>query len=305
MDLPLVYHPGYVAPLPSTHRFPMVKFRRLHDLLISSGIAQPHQFHQPAEPPQHWFELVHTPDYVQQYCTGSLDTKAQRRIGLPWSESLMNRTRIAIGGTVLTATLALKHGLACNTAGGTHHAFPDYGSGFCIFNDLAIAARVIQHQGLAQRILILDLDVHQGDGTALIFQQDDSVFTFSMHCEANFPGRKQVSDLDVPLPIGMEDEEYLKTLDRYLPDLLSQVKPDLVLYDAGVDPHVSDRLGKLALTDHGIFCREMQVLQTCISQGYPVACVIGGGYSDDFEALVYRHSLLHRAASTVYRHQRL
>ena len=305
MDLPLIYHPSYVTPLPLGHRFPMSKFSQLHDTLLADGVAQPHQFHAPELPPLAWIERVHTPDYVRAYRDGTLDAKAQRRIGLPWSPALVNRTCIAVGGTVLTARLALEFGLACNTAGGTHHAFPSYGSGFCIFNDLAIAARTVQQLGLAQKILIVDLDVHQGDGTAFIFQADPSVFTFSMHCEVNFPGTKQTSDLDVPLPVGMEDAEYLQTLATYLPDLLTQVQPDLVLYDAGVDPHVGDRLGKLALTDSGIYRREMQVLSTCVSQGYPVACVIGGGYGDDFEALIYRHSLLHRAASEVYRHYRL
>ncbi len=305
MDLPLVYHPDYVAPLPPGHRFPMAKFAQLYEMLLADRVAYPNQFHQPSLPPLDWIELVHTPDYVRSYREGTLDAKAQRRIGLPWSPALVNRTCIAVGGAVLTAQLALEQGLACNTAGGTHHAFPSYGSGFCIFNDLAIAARVIQQLGLAQKILIVDLDVHQGDGTAVIFANDPTVFTFSMHCEVNFPGTKQVSDLDVPLPIGMEDDDYLQTLANYLPDLLTTVRPDLVLYDAGVDPHMGDRLGKLALTDRGIFCREMQVLQTCLSQHYPVACVIGGGYAEDFKALVHRHSLLHRAASEVYRQYRL
>ncbi|MBD2088615.1 histone deacetylase [Microcoleus sp. FACHB-1515] len=299
MDCPIVYHPDYVAPLPPGHRFPMGKFRALYERLIAEGVAVRSQFHQPELPPVEWLELVHTPAYVQAYCQGMLDAKAQRRIGLPWSPALVHRTCIAVGGTILTAKLALEHGLACNTAGGTHHAFPDFGSGFCIFNDLAIAARVLQRLGLVQKVLIVDLDVHQGDGTAVIFAGDDSVFTFSMHCEVNFPGTKQQSDLDVPLPEGMEDEAYLQTLDRYLPDLLSQVQPDLVLYDAGVDPHFDDRLGKLALSDRGLFCRDMQVLTTCVQRGYPIACVIGGGYADDFEALVYRHSLLHRAARDV------
>jgi acetoin utilization deacetylase AcuC-like enzyme len=301
IDLPIVYHPDYVAPLPEGHRFPMVKFRKLYELLISDRVVEPEQFVFPTHPSPEWIELVHTPDYVGAYCQGTLDLKAQRRIGLPWSAALANRTQIAVGGTILTAQLAIERGLACNTAGGTHHAFPGYGSGFCIFNDLAIAARVMQKLGLAQKILIVDLDVHQGDGTAFTFQNDDSVYTFSMHCEANFPGTKQNSDLDVPLPIGMEDEPYLQTLDNYLPDLLSQVKPDLVFYDAGVDPHIGDRLGKLALTDTGLFRRDMQVLSTCLASRYPVASVIGGGYADDMDALVYRHSLLHRAASQVYR----
>ncbi|MBD2464323.1 histone deacetylase [Oscillatoria sp. FACHB-1407] len=300
MDLPLVYHPNYVAPLPPGHRFPMPKFRLLYEQLLADGVAHPGQFHTPELPPLEWIELVHMPEYVRDYCEGTLDARAQRRIGLPWSPALVQRTCIAVGGTILTAQLALEHGLACNTAGGTHHAFPTYGSGFCIFNDLAIAARVIQKLGLAQQILIVDLDVHQGDGTAFIFQDDPSVFTFSMHCEINFPGTKQTSDLDVPLPEGMEDDAYLQTLAAYLPDLLSQVHPDLILYDAGVDTHLGDRLGKLALTDTGLYRREMQVLSTCIAAGYPVACVIGGGYADDLNALVYRHSLLHRAASNVY-----
>lgn len=305
MDLPLIYHPNYVAPLPLGHRFPMEKFKKLYELLLSDRVADLDQFHVPDRPAQDWIELVHTTDYVDAYCSGTLDAKAQRRIGLPWSSELVNRTCTAVGGTILTAQLALKCGLACNTAGGTHHAFPSYGSGFCIFNDLAIASRVLQKLGLVEKILIVDLDVHQGDGTAFIFQSDPSVFTFSMHCEINFPGTKQQSDLDVPLKEGMEDDEYLQILDQYLPDLLSEVKPDLVFYDAGVDPHFGDRLGKLALTDSGLYRREMQVLTTCVGRGYPVACVIGGGYAEDMDALVYRHSIVHRAASDVYRHARL
>ena len=301
MDLPLIYHPDYVVPLPQDHRFPMPKFRQLYELLLNDKVARIEQFFIPETPSQQLIELVHAPEYVQAYKLGTLDAKAQRRIGLPWSPALVKRTNIAVGGTILTAKLALKYGLACNTAGGTHHAFPSYGSGYCIFNDLAIASRVIQHLNLACKILIIDLDVHQGDGTAFIFQNDDSVFTFSMHCEVNFPGTKQVSDLDIPLPVAMEDEEYLQTLAHYLTDVLTAVKPDLVLYDAGVDTHIGDRLGKLALTDTGIFCREMQVLSTCLAARYPVACVIGGGYADDLNSLVYRHSLLHRAASQVYR----
>lgn len=300
MNLPIVYHPDYVTPLPDGHRFPMPKFKLLYELLLADGIAHPSSVYTPELPPQELIELVHTPEYVQAYCQGTLDPKAQRRIGLPWSPGLVTRTCTAVGGTILTAKLALEYGIACNTAGGTHHAFASYGSGFCIFNDLAIAARVLQKLGTVEKILIVDLDVHQGDGTASIFENDPSVFTFSMHCEANFPGTKQKSDLDVPLPVGLDDDGYLQTLAQHLPDLLTQVKPDLVLYDAGVDPHVSDRLGKLALTDTGLYRREMQVLSTCLAVGYPVAGVIGGGYGDDLHGLVYRHSILHRAAKDVY-----
>ncbi|PAX52804.1 histone deacetylase family protein [Brunnivagina elsteri] len=305
MDLPIIYHPDYVVPLPEGHRFPMPKFRMLYEMLLADGVAKPEQFHAPTKPLPEIIELVHTPEYVQAYCQGTLDGKAQRRIGLPWSQALVNRTCIAVGGTILTAKMALESGIACNTAGGTHHAFPSYGSGFCIFNDLAIASRVLQKSGIIKKILIVDLDVHQGDGTAFIFQNDDSVFTFSMHCEVNFPGTKQKSDLDVPLPVGMEDDEYLQTLAKYLPDLLTEVKPDLIFYDAGVDSHIDDKLGKLALTDRGLFRRDMQVLTTCVKEGYPVACVIGGGYTEDLNAVAYRHSLLHRAASEVYQQHRL
>ncbi|MGK7920276.1 MAG: histone deacetylase [Trichodesmium sp.] len=305
MNLPIIYHPNYIAPMPPGHRFPMAKFQLLYEMLLADRVTEKSHFFTPEMPPQEWIELVHDRHYIEAYCHGTLDSKAQRRIGLPWSEPLANRTCIAVGGAVLTAQLALKYGLACNTAGGTHHAFPNYGSGFCIFNDLAIAARVIQKLGLAEKILIVDLDVHQGDGTAWIFQNDETVFTFSMHCGINFPSRKQISDLDVPLAEGMDDDRYLQTLAEYLPDLLSEVKPDLVLYDAGVDTHIHDALGKLALTDTGIFRREMQVLSTCVAAGYPVASVIGGGYTKDMDSLVYTHSLLHRAARDVFQQYRL
>lgn len=305
MNLPTVYNSHYVTPLPPQHRFPMPKFKLLYDLLLKDGVTTAESTYSPERPTSDILELVHTPEYVKAYCQGTLDNKSQKRIGLPWSEGLVTRTCTAVGGTILTAQLALEYGMACNTAGGTHHAFPSYGSGFCIFNDLAIASRIVQKIGIAQQILIVDLDVHQGDGTAYIFAEDSTVFTFSMHCEANFPARKQESDLDIPLAEGLDDDGYLQILARYLSDLLSQVKPDLVLYDAGVDIHLDDRLGKLCLTDTGIYRREMQVLSTCIAEGYPVACVIGGGYGKNMKQLVYRHSLLHRAAKEVYKLYRL
>ncbi|NJM95940.1 MAG: histone deacetylase [Phormidesmis sp. RL_2_1] len=277
----------------------MPKFQRLKELLVRDRIIQASQIYQPGTPPYEWLELVHHHDYVRAYCEGTLDAKAQRRIGLPWSAALVQRTCTAVGGTILTAKLALQHGLACNTAGGTHHAFPDYGSGFCIFNDLAIAIKVLQQQKLIRTALIVDLDVHQGDGSAFIFNHDASVFTFSMHCDTNFPARKQQSDLDVSLAENTGDEAYLAILRSHLLPLLTRLQPDIVLYDAGVDVHQDDRLGKLALTNQGIFERDRTVLQACKTGGYPVACVIGGGYSDDMDALIYRHSLLHRAAKAI------
>jgi len=278
----------------------MPKFGLLCKYLLKEGVITPEQVYQPGEPPQAWIEYIHETAYVNAYRQGTLDPKAQRRIGLPWSPALVKRTCTAVGGTILTAKLALKHGLACNTAGGTHHAFPGYGAGFCIFNDLAIAARVLLQQQMVRKIFIVDLDVHQGDGTAWIFQDDPRVFTFSMHCGDNFPARKQTSDLDVPLPIGMEDDDYLSCLGQHLPNLLTQVKPDLVLYDAGADTHKEDRLGKLAMTDTGLYRRDRMVLETCTKAGLPVACVIGGGYGESMENLIFRHSLLHRAATEVF-----
>jgi acetoin utilization deacetylase AcuC-like enzyme len=300
VSLQIVYHPNYVTPLPAGHRFPMAKFGRIYDLLLSDGIATLDQFHIPEIAPREWLEQAHAISYVQAYFDGTLDGKAQRRIGLPWSKGLVKRTRTAVGGTLLTAQLALQAGLACNTAGGTHHAFFDYGSGYCIFNDLAVTARMVQALGLAHKILIIDLDVHQGDGTAAIFQNDPTVFTFSIHCEVNFPFKKQQSDLDVALPAGTEDAAYLKTLAIHLPALLSEVRPDLVLFDAGVDPHQADSLGKLSLTEAGLFRREFLVLQSCTRAGYPVAGVVGGGYAKDLTALARRHTLLHRAAGEIY-----
>lgn len=299
MDLAIVYHPDYVAPLPEQHRFPMQKFRLLKDLLLADGVITPQQIFTPQLPDLAQIELVHNSSYVQGYCEGTLEYRVQRRIGLPWSKPLANRTQIAIGGTILTAQLAIEYGFACNTAGGTHHAFPDYGSGFCIFNDLAIAAKVLLETRAVKQILIIDCDVHQGDGTAFIFQNEPRVFTFSMHCSINFPNKKQQSDLDIALPESLDDEGYLQILATHLDDLLTGVNPDLVLYDAGVDVHICDRLGKLALSDRGIYRRDRMILSACATQKCPVACVIGGGYSNNMQELVYRHSLLHRAAKDV------
>ena len=302
MSLPIVYHPDYVTPLPPKHRFPMGKFGRIYQTLLREEIIAIPQVYQPEIIPRAWIEEIHSPNYVEAYIEGQLDKKAQRRIGLPWSKALVTRTWTAVSGTILTAQLALEYGLACNTAGGTHHAFPDFGSGFCIFNDLAITARALQRLGLVKKVLIVDLDVHQGDGTAAIFRDDPTVFTFSVHCQINFPFRKQESDLDVPLAEGMGDDEYLQILVDHLPHLLSDYEPDLILYDAGVDPHQDDRLGKLALTDEGLYRRDKYVLETCLAAGLPVGTVVGGGYSKDIDVLAQRHALCHRAATEVFDH---
>ena len=296
MRPPLVYHPAYSAPLPSSHRFPMAKFRLLHDHLRQLDLARPEQLHQPLPIPRRALELVHSRAYHEGFSQDSLPAQAQRRIGLPATTPLVRRTWLAVGGTLLTARLALAHGLACHLAGGTHHAFPHYGSGFCIFNDVAVAARVLLAEGAVARLMVIYLDVHQGDGTAAIFAGDGRVFTLSAHAASNFPLRKQTSDHDLPMADDLDDDAYLAAVGRLLPELLEQVQPQLVLYNAGVDPHRDDRLGRLALSDTGLLLRDRMVLEACLRRGIPVATVIGGGY-DALPALVRRHGLVFRAAA--------
>ena len=274
----------------------MAKFRLLHQQLLRQDLVVEGQIHQPLPAPRRWLELVHARGYHQAFARGELGAAAERRIGLPATTPLVRRTWLAVGGTVLTARLALKHGLACHLAGGTHHAFPDYGSGFCIFNDCAVAARVLLAEGLVAKLMVIDLDVHQGDGTAAIFADEPRVFTVSAHCASNFPLRKQCSNVDLALDDGLEDDDYLRAIGDLIPDLLDQQRPDLVLYNAGVDPHRGDRLGRLCLSSSGLLNRDRLVIDACLRRSIPVATVIGGGY-DDLEPLVDRHSLVFRAAS--------
>ena len=304
MSLPIVHHPAYVAPMPPGHRFPMGKFGRLMTHLLEERIVTPEQVQVPELAPAEWLALAHAPDYVHAVLDQSLSEAAVRRIGLPITAAVAARSRAANGGTVLTARLALEHGLACNTAGGSHHAFAGYGSGFCVFNDVAVAARVLLREGLVERVLVVDLDVHQGDGTAAIFLDDPQVFTFSMHCRTNFPLHKQTSDLDLALAAGLEDARYLALLAEHLPGLLEEVRPDLVFYNAGVDPHVDDRLGRLALSERGLWRRERLVLETCLKAGVAVAGVIGGGYAADLDQLARLHAILPQVAAQLLRGSR-
>jgi acetoin utilization deacetylase AcuC-like enzyme len=274
----------------------MAKFRLLHALLRRQGLAVEGQLHQPLPAPRRWLEQVHGRSYHQAFARGELGAAAVRRIGLPATTPLVRRSWLAVGGTVLTARLALQQGLACHLAGGTHHAFADHGSGFCIFNDCAVAARVLLAEGLVQQLMVIDLDVHQGDGTAAIFAEEPRVFTVSAHCASNFPLHKQRSNVDLPLDDGLEDDAYLRAVGDHIPDLLDQVRPDLVLYNAGVDPHRTDRLGRLCLSSTGLINRDRLVLDACLRRRIPVATVIGGGY-DDLSPLVERHSLVFRAAT--------
>ncbi|XP_043190996.1 uncharacterized protein SYNPCC7002_A1628-like isoform X2 [Amphibalanus amphitrite] len=244
--------------------------------------------------------LVHSEEYVDKFFNGHTTSQEQRVTGIPWSPGLVSRVRYETGGTVLAARAALQRGLACSTAGGTHHAFPGHGSGYCFLNDLAVAARLLGAGDNPRRVLIVDLDVHQGDGTAAIFAGDERVFTFSVHCEKNFPLRKQRSDLDVGLDMHTADVAYMAALRNHMAALLDLFRPDLVLYDAGVDPHVNDVLGKLDLSDQGLFDRDYFVMSETVRRGIPCATVIGGGYSRDLSELARRHTIVHRAATRVY-----
>ena len=301
MSVPLVYHPSYCFPFPGRHRFPMEKFRLLHERLRDSGVAGAANLHRPGRARPALLSLAHCPEYLDRFLGNRLGEREAKRMGLPWSEDLVRRTCIAPMGTLLTAQLALKHGIACHLAGGTHHAHYDFGSGFCILNDLAITARALRAGGLVERVLIFDCDVHQGDGTAAILAGDPELFTCSIHCEKNFPTRKSRSDLDVGLPVGLEDDGYLAVVEETLSDLLRQLQPDLVLYDAGVDVYAGDPLGRLAVSLTGLAERERRVLTLCREHGVPVATVIGGGYDDDRPALARRHALVVEAAHQLWR----
>ena len=301
MSVPLVYHPSYCFPFPGRHRFPMEKFRLLHERLRDGGVAGAANLHRPGRARPALLSLAHCPEYLDRFLGNRLGEREAKRMGLPWSEDLVRRTCIAPMGTLLTAQLALKHGIACHLAGGTHHAHYDFGSGFCILNDLAITARALRAGGLVERVLIFDCDVHQGDGTAAILAGDPELFTCSIHCEKNFPTRKSRSDLDVGLPVGLEDDGYLAVVEETLSDLLRQLQPDLVLYDAGVDVYAGDPLGRLAVSLTGLAERERRVLTLCREHGVPVATVIGGGYDDDRPALARRHALVVEAAHQLWR----
>lgn len=293
---PVVYHEDFkLSPLPEGHRFPMPKDALLYQRLQQLGLAG--ATFMPTYPDAATLELVHEPEYVAGFLSGTLDAAAMRRIGLPWSESLVKRTLIGTGSAILAARLAVQYGVAVMCNGGTHHAHAGHGSGWCIFNDQAVAARAAQRDMGVEHVLFIDLDVHQGDGTATIFADDESVFTCSVHCcEQSFPHVLQRSDLDVPLPAGTTDVEYLKVLQRVLPRVLGMRSWDLVFYNAGVDVHVDDSLGMFALSDDGIRARDKLVFELCSSFGAPVAAAIGGGYSRDHSAIVERHVSLHQAA---------
>ncbi|PXX91635.1 histone deacetylase [Marinobacter vulgaris] len=300
MPIPLVHHPDYSFPFPERHRFPMEKFGLLADHMRSQGLLTAGNSYRPAPCRQAWLTQTHSPDYLARFAGNRLSARETRQMNLPWSPGLVRRTFLAPSGTVLTAQLALQHGVACHLAGGTHHAHFDYAAGFCILNDLAIAANVLLRQGGIKRVLIFDVDVHQGDGTAALLAVEPGAFTCSIHCERNFPFQKQVSDLDVALPDGMGDRDYLAVVSETLQKALELSRPDIVLYDAGVDVFQGDPLGKLNISEPGIRERDYQVLSELKRRGIPVATVIGGGYDDDRVKLARRHGIVVEEASRVF-----
>ena len=279
----------YTIPLPAGHRFPIAKYTLLRDAVVASGLVSANMLHEPARASVEALRLVHTERYVNALIAGSLSRDEQRRIGLPWSESLVERSFRAVGGTCEAAQAALDQGVTMNLAGGTHHAFPDHGEGFCVFNDVAVAIRSLQRDGRIRRAAVVDLDVHQGNGTHAVFAGDASVFTFSMHGGRNYPFHKVPGSLDVGLADGTGDDAYLDALAGALPRVIAAAAPDLVIYLAGSDPHEGDRLGRLCLTFDGLARRDAMVLDACREVGIPVAITIAGGYGRDINDSVRVH----------------
>lgn len=283
------YSDHFALPLPEGHRFPMAKYSLLRQQALAQGILNASQLVEPEAVSEEKLALVHTPVYVSSALGGTLSPKAMRRIGFPWSPALVERSRRSVGGTLCAGRAALQDGVAVNLAGGTHHAFPDYGAGFCVFNDVAVAARALQREGAVRRVVVLDCDVHQGDGTAAIFLGDPTVFTFSIHGARNYPFRKQRSDLDIELEDGTEDAVYLQALQGGVERALELAHADLAFYLAGADPFVGDRLGRLALTKEGLATRDWIVLEMCRQRGLPVAVVMAGGYARQIQDIVDIH----------------
>jgi acetoin utilization deacetylase AcuC-like enzyme len=297
----LFYSDTFELPLPASHRFPMAKYGRLRQRVLGAAWAADCSLELP--PAATWDELlrVHEETYLQRVFAGELSDLEQRRIGFPWSEKMVERCRRSTGASIAAARAAKRDGVAVNMAGGTHHAMPDAGSGYCVFNDVAVAARALQHEGQAQRVLFVDLDVHQGNGTAAVTTNDSTLFSFSMHGDNNFPFRKTASDLDVALPDGTGDDDYLAALDEALTQIAAKFPADFVFYLAGADTWAGDRLGKLAVSKVGLQARDEMVLEWCRKRQVPIAICMAGGYAPDIDDIVDIHFQTIEAA---YRHSR-
>ena len=294
MELSVVNHEDYLAKIGDDHKFPINKFGELANYLIEKRVVK--SFHKPYACSEETLKRAHSESYIKNIKNKTLDKNDIKKIGFPLVDSVVRRSLIATGGTVLASKLAINNGLACNTAGGSHHANFDGGAGYCVFNDVAVSAQYLLDRGLAGRILIVDLDVHQGNGNSDIFKNNKNVFTFSMHSKSNYPAKKSISDLDVELDDNMEDKQYIEILKFYL-NQLNQESFDYVFYIAGVDIHFNDRLGKLKISDEGIILRDELVTENFFSKGVPLCGVLGGGYNKDFNKLVELHASLHQSCA--------
>ena len=294
MELPVVNHEDYFAKIGDDHKFPIKKFGALADYLNSKNIIK--KYHVPYICSEKTLKRAHSENYIKNVKNKTLDQNIIKKIGFPLIDSVIKRSLVATGGTVLASKLAINYGLACNTAGGSHHANFEGGAGYCVFNDVAVAAHYLLDRGLAGRILIIDLDVHQGNGNSDIFKNNRNVFTFSMHSKTNYPAKKSISDLDVELDDNLEDTQYIKILKFYL-NQLNEENFDYVFYIAGVDIHFNDRLGKLKISDEGIKERDELVTENFFSKGIPLCGVLGGGYNKDFDKLVELHASLHQSCA--------
>ena len=294
MELPVVNHKDYVAKIDDDHKFPIKKFGELADYLLKEKVIT--KFHEPNPCSFETLKEAHAEKYILDIQNKTLDEKGIKKIGFPLNDSVVRRSFVATGGTVLATKLAINYGIACNTAGGSHHANFEGGAGYCVFNDVAVAAKYLINRGFANRILIVDLDVHQGNGNSDIFKEDRQVFTFSMHSKSNYPAKKSESDLDVELKDNMEDKEYLDIL-KFNLNNLNEENFDFIFYIAGVDVHHEDRLGKLKITDEGIKLRDQIVIDNFFSKRIPICGVVGGGYNKNFDKLVELHSSLHKTCA--------
>ena len=298
--IPVAFDPIYILPLPENHRFPMEKYELLHRQLIHEGTCEPEDFFSPKKIDNDSATAIHQKVYVERLKGLNLNKAEIRKIGFPISQQLIDREFIIAGGTLSGSLKALEYGIAFNIAGGTHHAFSSHGEAFCLLNDQAIAAQYLLEKELVKKILIIDLDVHQGNGTAEIFQKEDRVFTFSMHEKKNYPFKKEQSDMDIALEDKTNDKIYIEILREALPKLLKSVKPDFIFYLSGVDILESDRLGRLGISIKGCEARDQMVLKCCHDENIPVQCSMGGGYSKDIKIIIEAHANTYRVAQKIY-----
>lgn len=285
----IYYHDQFVIPLPDGHRFPISKYSLLRQMVVARRLVPPGYLRMAPAAADDELLLAHTPDYLHRLKTGQMTPQEMRRIGFPWSLALLERARRSVGSTIAAARSALEHGLGITLAGGTHHAYADHGQGFCVFNDVIVAARVLQREGRIRRAVVLDCDVHQGNGTAALARHDPTLYTFSIHGEKNFPFHKEPGDLDIALPDGTTDEPYLAALAQGLNQSLAEAQADIAFYLAGADPHVDDKLGRLALSKAGLAARDQMVLTACRERGLPVVVTMAGGYGKQVEETAAIH----------------